>query len=548
MIKMDRGVLMLNSIAVMMKQLVRWIVLAAVTISSLFGLLYKVPFLDKITDTTGLSAAAGKAGGLVVNVDINSTNTPFLNACAANGTFNEADLYVYVDQYDNTQITDLAFNVFCQYSATPSDIWTDSTDKYLQTTENGVTVDYKPLYEGIYQYYRHSIDPYQVWFERCKTNGINAWLSIRMNDCHEPDEAASFLRSDFFYEARDKGWMIGEDYGYYRNCFDYAVPEVRQKMLDYTREQLLRYDVDGIELDWMREITCFDYNNNPGCAAVMNDYMRETNSIVREAEAKWGHDIQIMARLQRDAEQCFAYGFDAVTWANEKLVDIIVVTPRWATCDSAMPLADWADKCKGVKLYAGIETLVAKQGADFQATAEVVRGYAAQYLTAGADKIYLYNYYDNPLNPALASRNPAIFANCGQLETALNASRRHVVTYQDIAPDGYEPYKPLPLKITAYNTLNLPVETGYIPANAKVTLIVGTKAPDKMKNIAVKSNGTLCTRVEDGKPADQPYADEDVVLFQYEIVNSGLTNLQKLSFENTGIRTVEINYVEIVVE
>ena len=538
---------MTNSISLLFKLIVRWIILAAVTISSLFGPVYKAPFTDKIADTTGLSAAAGKPGGLVVNIDINSTNTPFLNACAANGTFNEADLYVYVDQYDNTQITDLAFNVFCQYSATPSDIWTDSTDKYLQTTENGVAVDYKSLYEGIYQYYQQSIDPYQVWFDRCKTDGINAWLSLRMNDCHEPDEAASFLRSDFFYEAREKGWMIGSDYGYYRNCFDYAVPAVRQKMLDYTREQLMRYDVDGIELDWMREITCFDYNNNPGCAAVMNDFMRETNSIVREAEAKWEHDIQIMARLPRDVEQSLVYGFDAVTWANEKLVDIIVVTPRWATCDSAMPLADWADKCNGVKLYAGIETLVAKQGADFQATADVVRGYAAQYLTAGADKIYLYNYYDNPLNPAWAGRNPAIFASCGQLETALNASRRHVVTYQDISPDGYGPYKPLPLKVTAYNTQTLKVETGYISAVAGVTVIVGTKTPDKIKNITLKANGVLCVKAQDGPPADHTYADEDVILFRYTIENNDLTNLQKLSFENTGILTVQIDYVEIVV-
>lgn len=538
----------MNILSFIFKQIVRWIVLVAVTVSSLFGPVYKVPFVDKIADTTGLSAAEGKNGGLVVNIDINSTNTPFLNERAAGGTFDEADLYAYVDQYDKSQITDLAFNVFCQYSATPSDVWTDSVDKYLQTQENGVPVDYKPLYEGIYKYNQNNIDPYQVWFERCKTDGINAWLSIRMNDCHEPDEQASFLRSDFFYEAREKGWMIGADYGYYRNCFDYAVSEVRQKMLDYTREQLMRYDVYGLELDWMREITCFDYNNNPGRAAVMNDFMHDINTIVRESEAKWGHNIQIMARLQRDVEQCLAYGFDAVTWSNEKLVDIIVVTPRWATCDSAMPIADWAERCKGVKLYAGIETLVVKQGADYQATTEVVRGYAAQYLTAGADKIYLYNYYQNPLDDNSTGRNPEIFATCGQLETALNATRRHIVAYQDIAPDGYESYKPLPLKVTAYNTKSLNVETGYIPANAKVFVIVGTTTPEKMKKIKLSANGTLCTGVDAGLPAVSAYADDGVVLFKYEITNSSLTNLQKLAFENAGIQSVGINYAEIVVE
>ena len=540
--------LMQQFIVSIFKQIVRWIVMAAVTVSSLFGPVYKVNFTDKINDTAGLAAAEGKSGGLVVNIDINSTNTPFLNQCAADGNVSEAELYPYVDEYDNTQVTDLAFDIFCQYSATPSEIWTDSADKYLQTQENGTAVNYKPLYEGIYRFYQNNIDPYRVWFERCKTDGINAWLSLRMNDCHEPDEQASFLRSGFFYEAREKGWMIGSGYGYYRNCFDYSVPEVRRKMLDYMREQLLRYDVYGLELDWMREITCFDYKNNPGAAAVMNDFMRETNGIVHEAEVKWGHDIKIMARLQRDVEQCFAYGFDAVTWANEKLVDIIVVTPRWSSCDSALPVADWAAKCGGVEIYAGIETLVLKQTEYSNASAEVVKGFAAQYLTAGADKIYLYNYYQNPFSNNSAGRNPEIFAACGQLATVLNSARRHIVTYQDTAPDGYESYKPLPLKITSYNTQKVNVETGYIPENAGVTVILGTKTPDRMGKIKLFANGTICKSIDSGTPALNAYADDGVILYKYEMTNSNLTNLQKLAFENTGISAVEIDYAEIVVE
>ena len=542
---------MIHSFILIFKQAVRRLALIGLMLSTLPGAFaYRYPFTDKIADTAGLSAAEGKSGGLVVNVDINSTNTPFLNACAADGVEPFDDLYAYVDQYDNTQVTDLAFNVFCQYSATPSDVWTDSEDKYLQTSENGTPVDYRPLYEGIYRFYQNGIDPYAVWFGRCKTDGINPWLSIRMNDCHEPDEAASFLRSDFFYEAQEKGWMIGDGYGYYRNCFDYAVPEVRRKMLDYTAEQLARYDVYGIELDFMREITCFNTGKNPDCAAVMNAFMRDMKAVVDAAGTKWGHEIKIMARLPRDVEQSLAYGFDAATWAREGLADILVITPRWASSDSAMPLADWAAKCPGVELYAGIETLVARQGGDAQASAEVVRGFAAQYLTAGADKIYLYNYYQNPRSPE--GRSAEIYATCGQLGTALNAARRHVVTYQDIAPDGYEKYQPLPLKVTAYNTVNLNVETGFIPAGAKVHCIIGTSTPGLIGKLKVTANGEACVFAGEtalrGSPEQNNYAGDGVTLYRYEIPESYATNLQKLLFENTGIRTVEITYAEIVVE
>ncbi len=541
---------MLNSLILIFKQTVRRLALIGLMLSTLPGAFtYRHPFTDKIADTSGLAAAEGKSGGLVVNVDINSTNTPFLNACAADGVEPFDDLYAYVDQYDNTQVTDLAFNVFCQYSATPSDVWTDSVAKYLQTSENGTPVDYRPLYEGIYRFYQNGIDPYAVWFERCRTDGIHPWLSIRMNDCHEPDEAAGFLRSDFFYEAREKGWMIGSDYGYYRNCFDYAVPEVRQKMLDYTAEQLARYDVYGIELDFMREITCFNTKKNQDCAAVMTAFMRDMKAVVDAAGAKWGHTVKIMARLPRDIEQSLAYGFDAAIWAREGLADILVITPRWASCDSAMPLADWAAKCPGVELYAGIETLVVRQSGDAQATAEVVRGFAAQYLTAGADKIYLYNYYQNPRSPE--GRSAEIYATCGQLHTALNAVRRHIVTYQDIAPDGYEKYEPLPLKVTAYNSVELRIETGFIPPGAKVHFIIGTSTPQLIGKLKAAANGEACAFTGEtalrGTPALNNYSG-DAALYRYEMPAEFAANLQKLRFENTGIRTVEITYAEIVVE
>jgi len=70
--------------------------------------------------------------GLMLNIDINSVVTPFLNKTAQNSVVYEHDLYPFIDQYANTDITDLALNVFCQFSNTPSQIFTDGIDKYLQ--------------------------------------------------------------------------------------------------------------------------------------------------------------------------------------------------------------------------------------------------------------------------------------------------------------------------------------------------------------------------------------------------------------------------------
>ena len=147
---------------------------------------------------------------IYMNIDINSCTTPFLNKVSKEENISEETLYPYMDQYANTGITDILIDVFCQYSATDSEIWSTYADKYEQKMENGVEVDYTDRYKGLYKFNKVcGIDPHTVWFRRCRELGINPWLSVRMNDCHCPDDDACFLRSDFFYEAREKGLMVG---------------------------------------------------------------------------------------------------------------------------------------------------------------------------------------------------------------------------------------------------------------------------------------------------------------------------------------------------
>jgi hypothetical protein len=254
---------------------------------------------------------------------------------------------------------------------------------YNRRVENGVNVRYDLYeYKGIYQWYTHGIDPYDVWFRRCRQQNMEAWLSVRMNDCHGPDEPSYFLRSDFFYEAREKGWMIGDAHGYYRYCFDYAVPEVRRRMLAYVEEQLDRYDVDGLELDFMREIKCFDYLNCPDAVDIMNDFMRDVHKLTLTAAQKWGHPIKRSVRLPREIDQCLIYGFDPQAWVREGLVEHITVTPRWMSCDNDMPIAQWKKTMPQAEISAGIETLcLGNDDGLTNADADVVNGLSAAYIS-----------------------------------------------------------------------------------------------------------------------------------------------------------------------
>jgi len=405
-------------------------------------------------------------------------------------------LYPFVDIYANTHVTDLLFNIFDQYSATDSKHWTTYREKYLQKIENNLPVDYTKEFEGIYilnQKYR--LDPFAVWINRCQDIGINPWISIRMNDCHCPDEDTCWLRSDFFYEAQEKGWMLGDAYGYYRKCFNYKIPQVREKMLAYIEEQLFRYDVYGIDLDFMREIFCFDYlkENMDECVLIMNDFMRSVKEISKRAEAHHKHEIKIAVRLTRDIEQSLAFGFDARTWAKEQLVDVIIPSPRFRSSDSDMPIPTWKTELPGISVCAGIEMLVSFVNGLKFTTAEIVRGLCAKYLSDGADGIYLFNYFVDPGESGKFEKEMTVFNTCGSLEQMQKLPMRYVLIEQesDMCPAGFTPWQPLPLTVDEKET-KLFLKTAEIPAGKCVYLIVGFSVGSP-KTTKIRLNGDLCT-------------------------------------------------------
>ena len=97
------------------------------------------------------------------NIDINSIVTPFLNRVSDAPVFSEELLYPLVDQSKDTFVTDILFCIFCQYSATDSDVFTTYAEKFLQKEYEGEAVDFTEEYRGIYRINKAcGTDPYAV--------------------------------------------------------------------------------------------------------------------------------------------------------------------------------------------------------------------------------------------------------------------------------------------------------------------------------------------------------------------------------------------------
>jgi hypothetical protein len=361
----------------------------------------------------------------------------------------------------------------------------DFLDVYQRKLEDGHPVDYTDIMRGFYTVNCvHGIDPFAVWFRRIREIGMRAHISIRMNDCHCPDEETCWLRPSFFYTARDNGWMNGDRYGYYRRTLNYKYPEVRKMFLDYIREQLFRYDLDGIELDFMRDMVCCDYLGADRDIAVslMNGFMREAVAIVREAEKHYGHRIEVTVRLARDIAQSRVYGFDPVTWEKEGLVDRIIPSPRFQGSDSHIPVAEWKRALPKTEIIPCIEGLISSDWGMSEngmavMTAEMVRGHAASFLAQGADGVYTFNMFGQKGGGnGDYSRDGEVQRTVGDYETTVSHSLRFVTINEDcaaIVPEDLPHFRPLPMRLWNYKASAISFRVGALPTDKQVRLILG---------------------------------------------------------------------------
>lgn len=482
------------------------------------------------------------------NIDVDTVCQPYFDKVLQQADFDKQLLYPFVDAYKDTCVTDILFNTFTQYSATDSLVWTTYADKYLQKELDGKPVDYSKRYEGIYTINKkYNTDPYKIWIDRCKQLGINPWISLRMNDCHKDAE----LKSVFYYEAVKNNWVIGDKYGYFWECFDYKYEIVREMMLLYIEEQINIYNVYGIELDFMRDIYCFDYidDNNDECVAIMNDFFRDVKKIISKAEQKWGHPIKIATRLTRDIDQSYTYGFDARTLAKEKLVDIIVPSSRWHHIDSEIPVDVWKKELPDIEILGCIETLLSDEmGVLGSMTDESARGLALSHLTKGADGIYLFNYFDPYGLGDTSSRDKKVFKTCASAQEILKHKIRCVVRGQerDVCPVGYKEWNPLGFTLLKNETEKVEITTGNIPDQKSVALVVGFEKGN-CDSCEIKVNGKI---IKDFKP----YSIPDHKNLMPESIKTFCANVdtiasQKQIVEVTGIKDeTKFKWMELIIE
>ena len=243
-------------------------------------------------------------------------------------------------------------------------------------------------------------DPTPVVEAFCRRHGIEAFGSIRMNDCHD---AFSMPSPQLLYPLKiehpefllgDQSQQGGVEDGLAAAMWsglNYALPAVREDRLWWIEHTAKVYDLDGIDLNFFRMPWLFKPGEEADHIPLMTEFMRRARQLVDAAAAQRQRPLLLGVRVADTVETCRRSGLDVESWLQEDLVDRLLAGGGYASfCTPAAEMIALGHRYD-VPVYPCINcpgTFDRGAGRGFEA----LRGAAANFWQAGADGIYLWNY------------------------------------------------------------------------------------------------------------------------------------------------------------
>ena len=225
-------------------------------------------------------------------------------------------------------------------------------------------------------------DLVQTLLERSHKNGMLFLAGLRMNDRHPGSAESPFSQENPDWRLKELG--AGMDYKY---------EGVRNTVLAFTEECLARYDVDGIELDWMRWCHMFKRAEAEENAPLLTELVAKMRGIVDDAGRRRGRGLILGMRIPQTLAECKSLGFDVRTWVRQGLADYICPSDFFHT-DFNLRTEDFVALTQGTKckVYPSVHPNISVDNNRHVHSPESYRAAATNYYAFGAYGISVYNY------------------------------------------------------------------------------------------------------------------------------------------------------------
>ncbi len=171
-----------------------------------------------------------------------------------------------------------------------------------------------------------------------------------------------------------------------RTGLNYAFPEVRAHMTRIIFEVFERFDVDGVELDFMRHPAFFRMEEAYANRYLITDMVRCLRERLRVVSAERDKDLLLAVRVPPTLADSVRIGLDVPRWIAQELVDIVVVGGGFIPFET--PVGEFVEAARRTdcRVYGCIE-------ATRYIDEKNLRALASRWWEDGASGIYLYNFY-----------------------------------------------------------------------------------------------------------------------------------------------------------
>jgi len=295
---------------------------------------------------------------------------------------------------------------------------------------------------------RSGEDPLAMVCRRCHELEMDCYASLRMNDAHflfedppaevrspfdefHPNQLWNHRRGPERSPLTPKFWRdhpeyrIGEAWEgapYSAHLLDYAHNEVRDRQMRIVQDLVDGFDIDGIELDFIRSPYFFRPDSVAQGAEAMNELVRGVREILDHGERHLG----LCTRCPTSLDGCDRIGLDVRSWIEAGWVDLLVPSnsrfnrfeidlqpiaqrTRDTPCrvllalDTGLRVPSWEETRAWKRYEAGLsgdefeelrERRDGKLGVPEGIPLETWRALAANAYADGVDGIYLFNLWD----------------------------------------------------------------------------------------------------------------------------------------------------------
>ncbi len=197
-------------------------------------------------------------------------------------------------------------------------------------------------------------DALELVTRHMRAKGIDVLAAIRMSDTHHRSLDPTNPGCPQFAIDHPEYVIKQPDGRKNETALDYSYPEVRAHRLAIMREIAERYDVDGLELNFVRWAKHFPRDQGREKAPIMTAYVSEIRRMLDAAAGKRGRQKMILGvRVPESVHACWLAGVDIKTWVEKGWVDYVVVA-TWNNTDPQVPVDEFTRFTKP----AGVDTVV----------------------------------------------------------------------------------------------------------------------------------------------------------------------------------------------